>query len=435
MTDRYDVVIIGAGIIGAATAFELAKKGRRTLNIDKLPAAGYGSTGNTCAIVRTHYSTWDGTALAYESFLHWKDWPNYLDAPDERGYAKFIQTGMVIIKSQAQDFKKHLQFHDQLGIEYEEWDVATLKSKLPYYDVSSYYPPRRADDEKFGEKAGGTVLGAIYIPAAGYVNDPQLSTHNLQRAAEAHGATFLFNTEVVDIPKRDGRVLGVTLGDGRTIDAPVVVNVAGPHSFVVNRMAGVEDGMNVKTRALRHEVHYLPRPEGANISDSTPFTSDDDIGGYSRPETGNLLLIGSQDPECDTRNWVDDPDDFNREVTAEQWKSQVYRMALRFPGLAIPNQPKGIADLYDVSDDWMPIYDKSDLGGFYMAVGTSGNQYKNASMAGLMMAELIAACEDGHDHDSDPVHVKCRYTDSTLNVGFYSRNREVNTNSSFSVLG
>jgi sarcosine oxidase subunit beta len=193
--------------------------------------------------------------------------------------------------------------------------------------------------------------------------------------------------------------------------------------------------MQLSTRALRHEVHYLPRPEGSGIEDTASFTSDEDIGGYTRPEVGGLLLVGSQDPACDPDEWVDDPDDFNRDVTAEQWQAQVYRMALRIPTLAIPNRPKGIADLYDVSDDWMPIYDKSDLGGYYMAVGTSGNQYKNAPMAGLMMAELIAACESGHDHDADPVHVRGRYTDVALNVGFYSRNRAVNRDSSFTVLG
>ena len=59
-----DVVIIGAGVIGAALALELAMKGYRTINIDKLPAAGYGPTSNSCSIVRAHYSTWDGVALA-----------------------------------------------------------------------------------------------------------------------------------------------------------------------------------------------------------------------------------------------------------------------------------------------------------------------------------------------------------------------------------
>jgi len=435
MQSTRDAVIIGAGVIGAAVAFEMAKKGYRTVNVDKLPAAGYGSTGNTCAIVRTHYSTWDGTALAYESFLHWKDWPAYLEAEDERGFARLIQTGMVIVKSRGQDFRRHLDIHDELGIPYEEWDVDTLKKKLPHYDVTAFHPPRRTDDEGFGRPTGGHVPGAVFIPTAGYVNDPQLSAHNLQRAAEARGAEFFFNAEVVEIRQHEGRVAGVTLQDGRSIDAPIVVNVAGPHSFLVNRMAGVEHAMKLRTRALRHEVHYLPRPEGAGISDSAPFTSDDDIGGYSRPEVGEMLLVGSQDPECDPPEWIDDPDDFNRDVTEEQWQNQVYRMALRVPSLPIPARPKGIADLYDVSDDWMPIYDRSDLGGFYLAIGTSGNQFKNAPMAGRMMAELIAACEAGHDHDADPVRVVGPYTSLTLNVGFYSRNRDVNRDSSFSVLG
>ena len=435
MNDRYDVVVIGAGVIGAAIAFEMAKQGHRTLNLEKHPAAGYGSTSNTCAIVRTHYSTWDGTALAYESFLRWKDWPNYLETDDERCYAKLVETGMVIIKSKGQDFKRHLRFHDELGIKYEEWDADTLQRKVPFYDVGAFYPPRRPDDAKFGEKSADKISGAIFIPTAGYINDPQLSTHNLQRAAEAKGGVFLFNGEVVDIRKSKGRVVGVTLKNGDTIDVPVVINVAGPHSFVVNRMAGVDNDMKVKTRALRHEVHYVPSPAEYDAERHGTFTSDDDIGGYHRPEVGNMILVGSQDPECDPQQWVDDPDNFDREVTEDQWKAQVYRLAQRMPSLPIPNQPKGVVDLYDVSDDWMPIYDKSNLGGFYMAVGTSGNQFKNAPMVGLMMAELIAACENGQDHDRDPVQVTGRYTGVTLNMGFYSRNREVNPDSSFSVLG
>ena len=63
----YDAIIIGAGVIGAAIGYELSKTGRRTLNIDKLPAAGYGSTSNTCAIIRFGYSTYDGVAMAWDS--------------------------------------------------------------------------------------------------------------------------------------------------------------------------------------------------------------------------------------------------------------------------------------------------------------------------------------------------------------------------------
>jgi len=49
MSERYDAIVIGAGVIGAAVGFELSKKGYKTLNVDKLSAAGHGSTGASCA--------------------------------------------------------------------------------------------------------------------------------------------------------------------------------------------------------------------------------------------------------------------------------------------------------------------------------------------------------------------------------------------------
>ena len=130
-----------------------------------------------------------------------------------------------------------------------------------------------------------------------------------------------------------------------------------------------------------------------------------------------------------------DPDNFNRDLTDAQWKAQVYRMAKRLPSLPIPSKMQGVVDLYDASDDWIPIYDKSKLDGYYMAIGTSGNQYKNAPVVGKIMTELIVKCEAGHDHDADPLKYKLEHTGRTINLAFYSRNREINPESSFSVIG
>ncbi|MDJ0610152.1 MAG: hypothetical protein QNJ67_14340, partial [Kiloniellales bacterium] len=84
---------------------------------------------------------------------------------------------------------------------------------------------------------------------------------------------------------------------------------------------------------------------------------------------------------------------------------------------------------------WIPIYDKSCVPGFYMACGSSGNQFKNAPPAGAMMAALIEQVEAGRDHDAEPVQFPMAYTDRTIDVGFYSRRRTINPESSFSVLG
>lgn len=437
MTDRprYDAIIIGAGIIGANIGFEMSKAGYRTLNVDKLPAAGYGSTANSCAIVRCHYSTWPGVAMAYEGFHFWKDWESYLEVEDERGTAKFVQCGGVFVGNDKRYSEKVLPLFDEIGIPYEVWDPEALKSHVPVLDAGDYAPPKRPEDDAFWEDPGKEINSAVYTPIAGYVTDPQLATHNLQRAAEAKGGEFVFNAEVKAIRTENGRVAGVDLADGRSIDAPIVINVAGPHSFVINEMAGVADKMRIKTKALRHEVHHVPAPEGIDWEKEGLLVGDDDLGTYFRPEVGNHILLGSQDPECDPQIWVPNPDEFDREVTEEQWQVQVLRLARRIPSLGVPNEKKGVVDLYDVSDDWIPIYDKTDLPGFYVAIGTSGNQFKNCHIAAYCMVELIEAVESGRDHDVDPVKVKMPYTGLELDLGAFSRNREINEASSFSVLG
>lgn len=80
-------------------------------------------------------------------------------------------------------------------------------------------------------------------------------------------------------------------------------------------------------------------------------------------------------------------------------------------------------------------YDQSDLPGFYMAIGTSGNQSKNAPVAGMMMAALIDYVEQGNDHDADPLQYRLPNMDFTLDMRFCSRKREINRESSFSVVG
>ena len=437
MNRTADAIIVGAGVIGSAVAFELAKRGYKTLNIDKLPTSGYGSTSNSCAIVRAHYSTWDGVAMAYEGFFYWDDWDDYLGVRDDRGMIKYMKTGSVLFKLEGEDHSnKCLKLFKEIGVEHEIWDLDKLKEMIPIYSHDQYDGTTRPDeDDHFWDKTGKKIEGAVYTPGSGYVSDPQLTSHNLQVAAEANGGEFLFNSEITEIRQENGKVIGVTLKSGEQIDSPIVVNVAGPHSFVINRMADVEKEMNIKTRALRHEVHHVPSPEGFDFEKDGFHTSDGDNSIYFRPETGNTILIGSEDPLCDPKEWIADPDNYNQQVTESQWKAQVYRCARRIPQLKIPSRTSGVVDLYDVSDDWLPIYDKSSLNGFYMAIGSSGNQFKNAPVAGHCMAELIDACEKGRDHDTEPVRVKAIYTGLELNMGFYSRNREINPNSSFSVNG
>lgn len=441
MSTDYDAIVIGAGVIGAATALALSRKGLRVLDVDRLPSAGYGSTSGSCAIIRPYYSTLEGCALAWEGHHYWREWADFLGVDDERGHARYVNCGCLVMKTEGnQHLAPVLALMDELGCPYDDLDAAAVRERLPILDLDCYGPPKRPDDPAFAQPNGKHIEGAVFFHAGGYVTDPQLAAHNLQRAAEAAGAVFRFNTAVEAILRaEDGhgatRVAGVRLAGGETVPAPVVVNVGGPHSFVLNRMAGVEDGMRIRTRALRHEVAHVPSPAGFDFERLGCVVSDNDTAAYMRPEHGNHVLIGSEDPECDEKEWVD-PDDWNRDLS-EQARTLAMRAAQRLPDLPVPNlsRMKGVVELYDVSDDWIPIYDRSDLPGFYMAIGTSGNQFKNAAVAGEMMAELITACEAGHDHDATPLRFPLRHVGRDISIGFFSRNRAINENSSFSVLG
>jgi sarcosine oxidase, subunit beta len=435
MSKKYDAIIIGAGIIGACVGFELSKRGKRVLNVDKLAGSGMGSTSGSCAIIRLHYSTPDGVAMAREGYYYWLDWSKYLGTVDPTGMIKYINTGCLVFKTEKNNYlKKVMASLDELHVIYQELETDDIKKLLPIVDTRKFGPPTLSSDARFGQPTGEAIAGAVYVPESGLVSDPKQSVHNVQVAGENVGGEYLFKAEVVDILKKGGRCAGIRLSDGTEIEAPIVVNVSGPHSYQINQMAGVIEGMNIKTRPLKQEVCHVPAPDGFDYNYLGTIVSDSDIGCYSRPEVGNNILIGSEDPECDNLEYIDDPDNYNTDFTG-QWTTQVMREAQRIKNLRIPNQPSGLVDLYDASDDWIPIYDKSDLPGFYMAIGTSGNQYKNAPVVGVLMAELIEACENGQDHDKDPVKFRMRYTKRECNIGFFSRKRKVNLDSSFSVVG
>ena len=430
-----DVIIIGAGVLGCAIALEMSRRGTRTINLDKASAAGAGSTINSCAIIRFTYSTHVGVAMSWEGGQYWKNWADYIGAEDEKGLIDFHEVGQLnVFADEAERLERVHVLWDEMGIPYEYLDADQLAERFPFMDFGWYGPPTRPDDPAFWKEAEQQVKGALWSPDAGYISDPQLSCHNLQRGAEAQGGEFRFNTEVTSILQEAGRAAGVELSDGSTLRAPIVINVAGPHSSIINKMAGVYDEMNIKTHALRHEVHHVPSPEGVDFMNAGTVGADADIGFYFRPEVGNNVLLGSVDLECDGREYVD-PDDYDTTIDRDQWHAQVLRAQRRMPELGMPHEARGIVDLYDQSDDWLPIYDRTALDGFYVAIGTSGNQYKNAGSVGQAMADLVDAVEGGHDHDAEPVQVTGRYTGLTIDLGAYSRNREVNADSSMSVHG
>ncbi len=398
-----DAVVIGAGVIGASTAYELAKAGRRVLVVDKLAGPGHGSTSASSAIVRFNYSTRDGVAAAWEARQHWARWAEHLGGPPAGDpLARLRRTGLIMLDVPTAPRDRVLAMYDEVGVPYESWDAAELAARVPGIDTGRYWPPKRLDDEAFWAEPEGQ-LGAFFNPDAGFIDDPQLAALNLADAARRLGVSFAFRRAVTGIRQAGGRVTGLELDDGQRVDAGVVVNVAGPWSSAVNRLAGADADFTISVRPMRQEVHQVPAPPGYNSGDQLgPAIADLDLGIYVRGTPGDGMLIGGTEPECDPLQWLDEPEQADPRPTTSVYEAQVTRAARRFPGLKIPGTPRGITGVYDVASDWTPVYDRTCLDGFYVAMGTSGNQFKNAPLAGQFMAAIITAVEDGRDHDADP---------------------------------
>ena len=260
----HDAIIIGSGVIGCSIATELARRGHRTLNLEKLSLAGAGSTSYSSGICRMMYSIPDSVKFAWEGFTYYERWAEHIGAAvPEAELAHFRRCGGLVLRSAASEtfLRRVMSAHDSVGLPYEEWSTDEL-SRMGF-DDRSFSPPRRLDDERFGEP-GPRLDGGVHFPMCGFVSSPDLAAQNLQRAAEHTGnAVFRFGATVSEIVREGGRVAGVRLADGTTVAAPIVVNAAGPHSSHVTSLAfpdATENDMTVRTRAMRQEVAYAPSP-------------------------------------------------------------------------------------------------------------------------------------------------------------------------------
>ena len=442
-------VVIGAGVIGSSIALQLRRLGHDVTVVERNSAAGMGSTSASSAVVRFNYSTFDAVALSWESYFLWKEFKDLIDGANgyaknplsnsQEHYAQLEDRGYVMLDVPVLSNEKTMALFDRAGIPYEIWDSKQLKIGMPGIDAGRYWPNKPVKSDEFWDESS-EELGAIFSKHGGYVSDPLLAAQNFAMAAKREGVNFRFKKAVVGIEKQDGRVCGVKVKDFdsqskkaldtgvEVITADVVINVAGPWSTLINQMAGAGSDFTMELKPLRAEVHQISTPKDILPG---PIMGDLDLGTYVRSGAGGITLVGGTEPECDELEWVepDKVDEVNMTRTVEVFESQTYRFARRFPAAQIPSTPVGVVGVYDVSSDWTPIYDKTDVPGFYVAIGTSGNQFKNAPGAGLIMAHLITQVEKGADHDNQPVVYQCTKSKSAINLGTFSRKRERNLTS------
>ena len=404
----YDAIIVGAGIVGTAVAYSLGRRGFNSCVVDKLPICGYGATASSTSMVYSLSKHADLVAMFCESDRYWQNWSDYIggEEVDERGLSRYTRCGSIALSAwQSQPVRTSREFMARLGTAFDTLSAAVVADKIPLLAVT--------DPQEQG----------LWMPNAGYVDDAQLATHNIMRAAEREGAEFVYGYEVIDILQCAGQVSGVALHTGETIHSDIVVNASGPFSAHINVMAGVHRDMKISTRAVRQEVAVVKKLAQSQTDDLPFLCFDYQRGIYLCYGRNDSLIIGGNIDAGGVQDWVD-PDHFDPYLS-EQWEILLSKAKERMPTLKIPTERRGVVELHDVSDDGRPIYDASSLSGFYMAVGTSGHQFQSAPVVGEIVADIISACEAGNNQDQNPIQVPLKYIDYTLNSGNYSRLRRV----------
>jgi glycine/D-amino acid oxidase-like deaminating enzyme len=351
-----DVVVVGAGIMGCTTAFELSRRGVDVLVLEKT-GIGSGGTGLSSAIIRTHYSHEITTRMALYSLRVFQHFDEAVG-----GDCQFHRTGWVALAPETDraSLATNVAMHQRLGI------AARL---LAVEEVREVLPAAYLED----------VVAASWEEESGYA-DPHLTVTAYADAARRHGARFQLGTAVSGIRFAGDRVAGVRTPAG-DIDAQVVVNCAGPWGGRVAAMAG----LTIPVASPRIQVAVFRRP-----GDETehPVVMDFVQGIYLRAEVGGLTLVGRIDPA--EAEEIVDPDDFATHVDEPFVEYVAERTLHRCRGWENVEYASGYASLYAVTPDWHPIIDEVPAGsGHFLCTGFSGHGYKLGPAVGLMMAELI----------------------------------------------
>ena len=236
MTKRVDAIIIGAGVIGGRSRSSWPSAATRRSTSTSCRAPATADEQLLCDRPRPLFLP-RGVAMAYEGYFYWKDWQNYLGVADDPGIAKYMNCGTVLLKSATGHHKKVLKHDLDLGVEYEEWD-RHAGERIPVYAPTRSGRPSAWMTPSSGRVRAGSHRRDLYSRIGIHQRPAALQP---QPAARRRG-----QRRRVPVPCRGGRDPPPGPGvrhdpdGGEQIDAPILVNVAGPHSYIINRMADVE---------------------------------------------------------------------------------------------------------------------------------------------------------------------------------------------------
>ena len=351
-----EVVVVGGGIVGLASAYSLAERGADVILCEK-GQLGHGSTERSVGGIRAQFAHPTNIELSLESIEVWEEFEETFGVD-----IAYRRSGYLFLAREADTasaLEESVALQHEYGVPSEYLDAGAATEHCPALHTDRY-------------RAGS------FSPTDGFA-DPHLALQGYSEAATSAGVDIRTGTPVSAVHTRDGTVLGVTAG-GERLEADYVVNAAGPWAAELAAMAGIDLPVSPRRRQV------LVVDPSRELPETVPLTIDLDIGSYFRPEREGTALVGGHFADHDP---AVDPDHFRTSFELE-WAATALDRAAEMAGYFDDESAirRGWAGLYAVTPDDRAILEET-VPGFVQAVGFSGHGFQHAPATGQLVAELV----------------------------------------------
>jgi sarcosine oxidase subunit beta len=353
MINTADVVVIGGGVVGCSTAYNLAKLGAGKVVVLEKSYLASGATGRCGAGMRMQWGSETNCLLSRESV-------NMLSNLAERLAVdvdiEFTQNGYLLPayneKMEAQ-FKKNLLVQNSLGIPARWVSPQESLEIAPILNING-------------------IVGSTYCAEDGHCN-PFKVTEAYAQAARNLKVEIYTETEVQGIVTKNGKIIAVRTNKG-DIQTDTVVNAAGGYAKMVGRMAGIE----LPIFPERHEI-LVTEPVEPLLG---PMVMSFFHNLYCQQSPHGSFIMGIGHPN--------EPEGYDTRSSWQFLCDMAERVVEILPPLAGLNVVRQWAGLYDMCPDRTPILGNSpQLSRFFTAAGFSGHGFMISPITGQLMGEMV----------------------------------------------